>query len=355
MADESSGQEKTEDATEKRISEAREKGDIAKSMEIPSAVVLLSALFTLYYSSGYMLDILKGLTRYYLSNVHTIEVIPDNITVLVMDSMTYFALLTGPVLAAVFVSALVANYAQVGVVFTTEKIQPELKKIDPIQGLSQKFSMQTLNELLKSLLKISLVCFVVYREVTNALPEFMPLMDQEAGQYLSFIAITAFWIFLKCAILIAILAAIDYAFQRWQFMKKMKMTKQEIKEEAKQSEGDPLVKGRIRSIQMEMARNRMMEEVPTADVIITNPTRLAVALRYDSNKMKAPLVVAKGAGLIAKRIREIAIENSVPLVEDKPLAQALFKSVNISQPIPDDLFQAVAEVLAYVYKVRKAG
>ena len=353
MAEESSGQEKTEDATERRLSESREKGDVAKSMEIPSAVVLLVALLTLYNTIGYMLTNFQEMTRHFLSNANTIEIIPDNMIALVMESMTYFALLTWPVLAAVLIGALVANYAQVGVLFTTEKIKPELSKIDPIQGFAKKFSLQTLNELLKSLLKISLVCYVVYREVTHVLPGFMPLMDQEPLQILFFAGTTAFWIFLKCAILIAIMAAIDYAFQRWQFMKKMKMTKQEIKEEAKSTEGDPQVKGRIRSIQMAMARNRMMEEVPKADVVITNPTQLAIALRYDSTKMNAPLVVAKGAGLIAKRIKEIAAENRITIVEDKPLAQALFKAVKVDQAIPDNLFQAVAEVLAYVYGVRK--
>jgi flagellar biosynthetic protein FlhB len=187
----------------------------------------------------------------------------------------------------------------------------------------------------------------------SVLPDFMPLMDQEVYQILAFMANTAFWIFLKCALVIAILAIIDYLFQRWQFMKKMKMTKQEIKEEAKQTEGDPHVKGRIRSIQMQMARRRMMEEIPSADVVITNPTRLAIALRYDNHSMDAPLVVAKGAGLIAQRIREIATEHRVPIVEDKPLARALFKTAAIDHQIPDNLYQSVAEVLAYVYGMRK--
>ena len=148
------------------------------------------------------------------------------------------------------------------------------------------------------------------------------------------------------------LAAIDYAFQRWQFMKKMKMTKQEVKEEAKMTEGDPQVKGRIRSIQMEMARQRMMEEVPSADVVITNPTRLAIALKYDAQQMAAPLVVARGAGVIANRIKEIAAENNIPLVEDKPLARALYKTTSVGNSVPENLFQAVAEILAYVYDLK---
>ncbi len=353
MAEESSGQEKSEDPTDRRLAEARKKGDVAKSMEIPSAAVLLAGLLTIYVLSSYMLANLKNLVSHYLRNSHTVTIVPDNLTGLVLETMSHLSVVLLPVMAAVFLTALIANYSQIGFIFTTEKIKPELKKIDPIQGIAKKFSLQTLNELMKSLFKIAIIGYVSYREIMNVLPEFMPLMDQEPHQILSFMAGTAFWLFLKCALIIAILAVIDYAFQRWQFMNKMKMTKQEIKEEAKQTEGDPHVKGRIRSIQMEMARKRMMDEVPSADVVITNPTRLAIALRYDNTSMDAPIVVAKGAGLIAQRIREIATENKVPLVEDKPLAQALFKTAAIDQPIPDNLYQSVAEVLAYVYGMKK--
>jgi len=213
--------------------------------------------------------------------------------------------------------------------------------------------MQALAELLKSLLKIGLIGYVAYDEVHKVLPQFMPLLDQTPYQIMIFAGRTAFWIFLKCAITIAILAAADYVFQRWQFMKKMKMTKQEVKEEAKMTEGDPQVKGRIRALQMQMARSRMMDEVPKADVVITNPTRLAVALKYDADQMAAPLVVAMGAGAIAHRIKEIAAENEVPVIEDKPLARALYKTAKTGQPIPENLFQTVAEVLAYVYGVKR--
>jgi flagellar biosynthetic protein FlhB len=353
MAEESSGQEKTEDPTDRRLADGRKKGDVAKSMEVPSAAVLLAGLLTIYSLHDHMFSSLKNLTSHYLSNAHNIEIIPENITYLVLQCLSYMAQVLGPLLAVVFITALVANYAQIGVIFTTEKIKPELKKIDPIQGIAKKFSMQTLNELMKSLFKVAAIGYIAYREVNKALPQFMPLMDQEPMQILIFRASTAFWIFFKCALFIALLAVVDYAFQRWQFMKKMKMTKQELKEEAKQSDGDPHVKGRIRAIQMEMARKRMMDEVPSADVVITNPTRLAIALRYDNESMNAPIVVAKGAGLVAQRIREVATENKVPIVEDKPLARALFQAATVDQPIPDNLYQAVAEVLAYVYGMRK--
>lgn len=353
MADESSGQEKSEDPTPRRLQEARKKGDVAKSMEVPSAAVLLAGLLTLYFTSGYMLDRLGKMVAHFLANLHTIQVIQGNMTALTREALLTTALVLAPVMGAIIVVALVANYAQVGVLFTTEKISPKLEKINPLRGFSNIFSKQTLATMVKSIAKLAIVGYVAYGEVEAAMPGILPLMDQPPYQILVFMSRVAFWIFLKAALIIAVLAAMDYGFQRWQFMEKMKMTKQEIKDEAKQTEGDPHVKGRIRAIQMEMARRRMMAEVPKADVVITNPTRLAIALKYDGLSMAAPTVVAKGAGVIAQRIKEIAAEHGIPLVENKPLAQALYKTVELNATIPANLFQAVAEVLAYVYSLKK--
>ena len=353
MADESSGQEKSEAPTSRRIQEARKKGDVAKSMEVPSAAVLLTGLLTLYYTSDLMLGRLFILLRHYLGNLHTFQIIPGNMPMLTRETMLETGLIVAPVMGVIFLTALAANYAQVGILFTTEKLAPKFDKIDPIQGFARLFSKQTLANVVKSVGKLLIIGYVSYTEIKKALPGILPLMDQEPILILSFMGRVAFWLFLKAALIIALLAAIDYAFQRWQFMEKMKMTKQEIKDEAKQTEGDPHVKGRIRAIQMQMARQRMMAEVPKADVVITNPTRLAIALRYDAMAMAAPMVLAKGAGAIAQKIREIAEEHGIPLVEDKPLAQALYKSVGLNEPIPENLFQTVAEVLAYVYNIKR--
>ncbi|MDH5297667.1 MAG: flagellar biosynthesis protein FlhB [Desulfobulbaceae bacterium] len=353
MVEESGGgQEKTEDPTERRIKEARDKGDVGKSMEVPSAAVLLAGLLTLYALSDYLLAQFENILRHYLTNLHTIAIIPDNMTVIGRDAMLYAITIVGPVMAAIVLTALAANYAQVGVLFSTEKLAPKFDKINPIQGFSNLFSKQMLANLVKSVSKVLIVGWVAYDEIIKAMPGILPLMDQEPISILRFIAGVSFAIFLKAALIIAMLAAIDYAFQRWQFLEKMKMTKQELKEEAKSTEGDPHVKGRIRAIQMEMARKRMMAEVPTADVVITNPTHLAIALKYDALAMTAPTVVAKGAGIIAQRIKEIAKEHGIVLVEDKPLAQALYKAADINETIPENLFQAVAETLAYVYSVK---
>ena len=354
MAEESSGQEKTEEPTARRLAEARKKGDITKSMEVPSAAVLLVGLMTLYFLSGFLLDRFILVLHYYLGHLHTINIIPGNMPMMTREAMVHFGIMVGPLMGVILITALVANYAQVGFLFTTEKITPKFEKIDPIKGFGRIFSMQTLANTVKSIAKLIIVGYVAYAEVKKSMAGIIPLMDQEVIEILIFYVRISFWIFLKSALIIALLAVLDYAFQRWQFMKKMKMTKQEVKEEAKMTEGDPHVKGRIRSIQMEMARKRMMTELPGADVVITNPTRLAVALRYDNESMTAPIVVAKGAGVIAKRIREVAREHKIPVVEDKPLARALFKTVDLNEPVPENLFQAVAEVMAYVYKLRQS-
>lgn len=355
MAEEQSGQEKTEEPTARRLQDARKKGDVGKSMEVPSAAVLLLGLLTIYILSGYMLENLLSLLRHYLTHLHSIEIVPSNMVMLATESIRYLGIITGPLMLVIFITALASNYAQVGFLFTTEKITPKYEKIDPIKGLGRIFSMQTVANTIKSIAKLLIVGFVGYYEIMKNIEGLGPLMDQDPYAILVFYARVSFWIFLKSALIIAVLAAIDYAFQRWQFLKKMKMTKQEVKEEAKMTEGDPHVKGRIRSIQMEMARKRMMSEVPKADVIITNPTRLAIALTYDAATMSAPSVIAKGAGIIAKRIKEIARENGIPIVEDKPLARELYKSVEINDQIPDNLFQAVAEVLAFVYGQKKSA
>lgn len=357
MAEEASGQEKTEEPTSRRLQEARQKGDIAKSMEVPSAAVLLASLLVLFGFSQFLMERMTIMLQYYLGNLHSIELLPDKMAEVGRDGFFMVMVVCAPVMVAVFVVAIFSNVMQFGFMFTTEKLTPKFEKINPIQGFARLFSMQMMANTLKSIAKVTIIGYIAYREVVAVLPEIMPLMNQEPVEIMNFIGRVSFQIFLHAALFMIIIALADYAFQRYEFKKKMRMTKQEMKDEAKQTEGDPHVKGRIRSIQMEMARRRMMDEVPKADVIITNPVRLAVALRYDSMAMAAPMVVAKGAGVVAAKIKEKAKEHNIPVVEDKPLARALFKAVGINEAIPDNLFQAVAEVLAYVYslKKRKAG
>jgi flagellar biosynthetic protein FlhB len=283
------------------------------------------------------------------------SIVPTNMVTITMDAMYFFALILVPLMGIIFITAALANYAQVGVIFTTEKLVPKYEKIDPIKGIARMFSMQTLFNTLKSIAKITVITWAAYTVIKKNLNGLLPLMDQEPLSIFIFYCKVSFYIFLKAAIIIAFLAVFDWVFQRWEFMKKMRMTKQEMKEEAKTTEGDPHVKGRIRSIQMEMARKRMMADVPNADVIITNPTRLAIAIQYDAASMAAPTIVARGAGVIAHKIKEVGRENNIPLVEDKPLARALYAAADIGDEIPAELFQAVAEILAHVYGLKKAA
>ena len=352
MAENESGQDKTEDPTTRRLDEAREKGDVAKSQEVPSAAVLLAGLLTLYALGNYLLDRFYFVLRYYLGNLHTIKILQDNMTAISRDSMFYALAIIGPVAGAIFLAALVSNYAQVGILFAPDKLAPKIEKLNPVAGLKNLVSKQALANLFKSLAKLAIISIIAYKEVIKALPHIPTLLQQEPITIFIFMCRVAFWIFLKSALFLALLAAIDYIFQKREFIEKMKMTKQEVKEEAKSTDGDPQVKGRIRSIQMEMARKRMMSEVPSADVVITNPTHLAVALKYEALAMTAPKVVAKGAGVVAQKIKEIAKENGVAIVEDKQLARALYKTAEIDETIPENLFQAVAETLAYVYSIK---
>ncbi|MDI6789153.1 MAG: flagellar biosynthesis protein FlhB [Thermodesulfobacteriota bacterium] len=351
MAEESF-QEKTEKATPRRREEARKKGQVARSREVSAVLVVLTGFITLYACHTYVYHSIRGMMVYFLRQAADVEINRATIGALGFTAVQYLGLIAGPILLTVFLMAFLANYLQVGFVFSTENLQPKLSKINPWSGLKRIFSIQAVAELFKSIAKIAIVGYMAYRTVKGEMPRVLPLMDAEIGQILGYVSMVSFKIFLNTCLVMLLLAALDYAFQRWEFERKIRMTKQEIKEEFKQTEGDPLIKSRIRSIQREMARRRMMAAVPKADVVITNPTHLAVALQYRVGESDAPEVVAKGAGLIAEKIKEIAMENNVPLVEDKPLAQILYKTVEIGQMIPPNLYQAVAEILAYVYRLK---
>jgi len=254
-------------------------------------------------------------------------------------------------LAALFVSLLV-NYLQVGFVLSAESVQPKFSKIDPIQGFGRLFSIRSLVELVKNIFKIAIVGFAVYIIMRGEAERFVLLVDQSVWGILLYICGVSFKIILSVCLVLIVLAALDYAYQKWEFEKELRMTKQEIKDESKQSEGDPLIKARIRRLQREAARKRMMANVPKADVVITNPTHLAVALLYDQEKMSAPTVVAKGADFIAQNIKDIARKHHVPIVNNKPLAQVLYRKVDVDEIIPANLYRAVAEVLAFVYGMK---
>jgi flagellar biosynthetic protein FlhB len=345
-------QERTEQATPKRREDARKKGQVARSREVPSVLILLGALSVFFFGGSWMLGQTAGAMERIFENLGTFRLqqasLPD---FLAGVFETIFRILF-PLLTAVVVAGLAANVLQVGFRMSPEALRPKLSKLDPLKGVRRLLSLQSLAEVVKSVLKIAVVGGVAFHLVRGELDRIPSLMRCPVADSLAFAGDAAIKIGFYTCLVLLLLALLDFAFQRWQHEKQLRMTKQEVKEEHKQREGDPQVKARIRRTQAEMARHRMMEAVPDADVVLTNPTRLAIALRFDAARMAAPCVVAKGAGFVADRIRSLAKEHNVPIVENKPLARTLFQSVDIGGAIPAELYRAVAEVLAYVYRVR---
>ncbi|SCX78127.1 flagellar biosynthetic protein FlhB [Desulfoluna spongiiphila] len=345
-------QEKTEPATPKKREKAREEGDVARSAELPSVFVLLGAIVILLFTSGFISGHFEDLFRdaFGFESVQplTIKAVVD----LCFHMGGLFLLIMAPVLLAVFVLGLFANVIMVGFVISPKAVMPKIERIDPIKGFQNKFSLHAVGELVKSLAKLTLIIYVSWVVIRGELSHIPLLYDESALRIFLYMGRVAFKIFLSVTLPMVAVAIADYLFQRWRFEEKLKMTRQEVKEEHKEMEGDPLVKSRIRNLQIEASRKRMMHEVPDADVVVVNPVRLAVAISYKPGQMPAPKVVAKGAGKIAQRIREIARENGVPLVENRPLARNLYKVVEVGREIPDDLFQAVAELLAYVFRLK---
>ncbi len=347
------GQERTEKATPKKREEARKKGQVAISREVSSAMILLGSIGFFYLAGSWMFWSLSEFITRVFQNVGTLQFNSiQDVSAFSLEVLNRIMAILIPFLLPLAIVGLVANIMQVGFKISTEAMAPRLNKLNPIAGMKRFVSLKAMVELAKSIVKLLFIGSIAYLLVKSDMDAFPQLIHQEVGQILIFIARVALKISFFVCLGMIILAVLDFLYQRWQYEKDLKMTKQEVKDEHKQTYGDPKVKSRIRSMQLEMARRRMMEAVPEADVVITNPTHLAIAIKFDAAEMIAPQVLAKGAGHIAQRIKEIAAENQVPLVEDKPLAQALYKMVELGDYIPAELYRAVAEVLAYVYRLK---
>jgi len=333
MAEQNKDQEKTEQATPKKREEARKKGQVAKSRDATSVAVLLACLIFFWFGASGMVEKTMSLARWLLTQSSRFNVDCNNIQALSIGLVYKIFALVFPLFLTAFLMALLANFLQVGFLLSSESVQPKLSKIDPIKGFQKLFSIRSLVELTKNIFKISIVGFVVYVIISGEMENFIPLMDQSVWGILIYIGRVAFKIVLMVCLALIILAILDYIYQKWEFEKNLKMTKQEIKDESRQTEGDPLVKADIKRRQRDMARKRMMANVPEADVIITNPTHIAVAMRYDQTSVSAPKVIAKGAGFIAENIKDIARKNNIPIVNNKPLARVLYKSVDVDEMI----------------------
>lgn len=345
------GHDKTEQPTSRRREQARQDGNFAVSKELSTLFIITGALVILYFSGLWIVTGVTDFMRESFSRTYSGELTVKDVSGLFGHLTFKFFLVMVPVLM-IPVCGAVSYILQNGFSLTGKPITPDFKKINPISGAKKLFSLNAVAELVKSILKVGILSYVVYVNVAREWSTMPFLMEMETVSSLSYIAKVSVTIMTKTVWVLVLIALIDYLFQKWNFEKGLRMTKEEVKEEMKDLEGDPNVKARIKSIQRELARKRMMQDVPTADVVVTNPTHLAVALKYDKSKADAPIVVAKGADLIAEKIREVAKKHRVPVVENKPLARTLFKSVEIGKEVPVSLYKAVAEVLAYVYRLK---
>ena len=349
---ENSYQDKTEPATPKRKREAREKGNVPRSVEVNSALILLLGMGLLSLTGKSFGAKIIGAMKVVFSNLSSIELIPDNMQNFVVAGVQVMAGIMAPLVGVIICVGVLANVAQGGIVFTAEPITPKLNKISPLSGFKRMFSTRSFIELIKGLIKIVIVGVIGYLTIRSRFDEFYLLVDQGVSQIIRFVIGVGFDIIFRAAIALLVLAILDFAFQKYEWEKNLRMTKDELKEEYKQTEGDPLIKSRIRSLQREQARRRMLQEVPQADVVITNPTHIAVAIMYRVQEMEAPKVVAKGVRRIAEKIKAIARKHDIPVIENPPLAQLLYKRVEVGMEIPFDLYQTVAEILAHVYQLK---
>ncbi|HEY4552923.1 MAG TPA: flagellar biosynthesis protein FlhB [Bacillaceae bacterium] len=344
--------EKTEKATPKKRQDARKKGQTAKSQDVNTAIGLLAVFAFLFFFSGKLGNIILELFRHALNEYMLMELTEENIRRITLDILGEVALLLGPVMLVALVAGLGANLLQVGFMATAEPLTPKLEKIDPIKGFKRIFSIRALVELLKSILKIGFVGSITFFVLWLRIDDVLILSHKSVPDALKTVGSLTLQMGIAASLGLLFLSYFDYLYQKYDFEKNIRMSKQDLKDEYKNTEGDPLIKSKIKQRQREMAMSRMMQEVPKADVIITNPTHYAIALQYDEDKADAPVVIAKGVDFMAQKIKLIAGEHKIVMVENRPLARALYDQTDIGETIPDDFFKAVAEILAYVYRIK---
>ena len=357
FAPDGEGGEKTEEPTSKKLSDARKEGKVAKSKEIVNGFSLLGFFLALRIFFGFAGVRISDIFRWIYTIMPDIENTKGGLTIQVFIGilrplLAKTLIILMPFLLIGFAADFVTNLVQVGWKPTLKPLEPKLSKFNPISGFKRIFSKQSIVNLIFAIAKIGLVCFIAYTSIKDQAKTLFLLYDIALNAALSLIFEIIVDTGIKISVVYIFLGLADYAYQRWKFKDDMKMTKQEVKDEYKNTEGDPQIKGKQRQRMMESSQRRMMKNVPQADVVITNPTHIAVAILYDNTKDEAPRVVAKGEDYLAKKIKDLAKESDVPIVENKPLARALYATVDIDETIPPELYQAVAEILAVVYTNR---
>jgi flagellar biosynthetic protein FlhB len=344
--------EKSQDPTPHRRQQAREQGQVAKSQDLGSAVLLILGLACLMVLGGGLMEFLGGYSRHQLGGDPWLSADVDFAVAEWNSTLFALAQTVLPIFAVLLLGAVGVNLMQIGPLFLPEKLAPDLTRLDPIRGIRRLFSLSNAVRLAFSIFKILVIAGVALLSLYQQRDTILGLTALSVPEIAEYLVQILFWTTAKIGLALLILALLDYGFQRWKHEQDIKMTPREVREEMKNLEGNPEVIARRRQVQRQLALHRLAEAVPKADVVITNPTELAVAIQYEPEAMAAPIVVAKGAGVLAQRIRRLALEHGIPIVEKKPLAQALYREVEINRPIPEGTYAAVAEVLAYVYQLQ---
>lgn len=346
--------EKTEKATPKKRQDARKKGQVLKSQDVTAGILLLFMFIFIFFYAKSIYGRLFSLTKNFLEKDIFLEVTSPGMALEVYKNvlieMAYMLL---PVFAVAVIAGVGANFLQFGFLFTTESLKFDLKKIDPIKGVKKIISVRAIINLVKSLLKVAFIGSITTAVIFMYLEDVLELGFHTPAEILATVAKLTGIMGLAASVILIVIALLDYLYERFDYEKNLKMSKQDIKDEHKNAEGDPLIKSKIKQRQREMAMRRMMQEIPSADVVITNPTHYAIALKYDEDSMDAPRVVAKGTDFIAQKIKLIAKENDVIMVENRPLARAMYDQVEIGGQVPEEFFKAIAEILAYVYRIKR--
>jgi flagellar biosynthesis protein FlhB len=346
------GQDKSEKPTAQRKNKARQDGQVSKSMEVNSAAVLIASMTTLFLFGGWLMNRLIVLMTMVYSSFGAFIVDPSNAQAFFKSGGAWMLKSLQPFFVIIAVVGILINLVQFGFLWSTKALKPKLDKLNPIKGFKNLFNQQALVRLVFNVFKVFIVGFVGYQVIKASWPQFEPLMDATVGQIFLFLCSTVFKVGVYIVAVLTVIAILDFAFQKYKYIEGLKMSKPEVKDERRMQEGDPKVKEKIRQMQFQMVFNAMIKNLPNADVIVTNPVHVAVALQYNSDDMVSPLMVGKGLRKLAEKIKVIARENNIPIVENPPLARALYKSCEIGEEIPGQFYQDVAEILAQIYKLQ---
>ncbi|SFF96146.1 flagellar biosynthetic protein FlhB [Desulfotomaculum arcticum] len=352
MAENNSSQQKTEAPSPRRLSEARKKGQVPKSRDFSAAIILLAALVAIAFLKNNILFSMQRILLEYYRTGFIVDLPSENLPFYLIGFLIRMFLVLMPVFIIIVIAAAASNVAQVGILFAPPVLQPKLERLNPAEGFKRIFSLRSLFELVKNVLKIVIVAWVVYLIVKARLSEMLLFYFKAPAQLLDQIANLMMIAAFAGGGAFLVISFLDLLYQRYEHYKNMRMTKQEVKDEYKQTEGDPMVKSWLRRRQREIVMNSIRQEVPQATVVITNPTHVAVAVKYEDNSMRAPVVTAKGAGELVQVIKRLARQNNVPVIENPPVARMLYHNVEIGSEVPVELYQAIAEIIAMVYKLK---